>query len=105
MIMLWINVINIFNHGLYGARPYAYAIAGTPYLMFFDLNHTRCFTLQYIIDLTINCPSQIYLPEMVYSRPNGYSITLTCGLESSVNLDDSNLIDIYTTNLTPNGCM
>ncbi|CAF4840706.1 unnamed protein product [Rotaria sp. Silwood1] len=93
------NILSQFN------RPYAYAIAGTPHLMFYDRNHTRCFTLKYIIDLTINCPFEMYLPEMIYPRPNGYNITLTCGLESTVNLDDSNLIDIYSTNLTSNGCM
>jgi endoglycosylceramidase len=87
------------------SRPYAYAIAGTPQLMFYDHNNTRCFTLKYTIDLTINCPSQIYLPQTVYPIPNGYNITLTCGLQSRVDSNYTNSIDIYTTNSTTNGCL
>ncbi|CAF2964848.1 unnamed protein product [Rotaria sp. Silwood2] len=92
------DILSQFN------RPYAYAIAGKPLLMFYDRNNTRCFTLKYTIDLTITCPSLIYLPSAIYPRPNGYSITLTCELESNVNTEDSNLIDIKTTNSTDNGC-
>jgi endoglycosylceramidase len=93
------NILSQFN------RPYAYAIAGTPQLMFYDHNHTYCFTLKYIIDLTINCPSEIYLPSTIYPSPNGYNITLTCGLQSSIDLNNTNVINIYTTNSTTNGCL
>ena len=93
------DILSQFN------RPYAYAIAGKPQLMFYDRNNTYCFTLKYTVNLTINCPSQIYLPSTIYPRPNGYNITLTGGLTSNVNENDTNLIDIYTTNSTTDGCL
>ncbi|CAF4933550.1 unnamed protein product [Rotaria sp. Silwood1] len=92
------DILSQFN------RPYAYAIAGTPLFMFYDRNDTHCFILKYTIDLTITCPSQIYLPSTIYPRPNGYNITLTCELSSNINADDPNSIDINTTNSTANGC-
>ncbi|CAF3328521.1 unnamed protein product [Rotaria sp. Silwood2] len=56
------DILSQFN------RPYAYAIAGKPLLMFYDRNNTRCFTLKYTIDLTITCPSLIYLPSAIYPK-------------------------------------
>ncbi|MGJ3239255.1 MAG: cellulase family glycosylhydrolase [Anaerolineae bacterium] len=57
-------------------RPYAYAIAGTPEIMHFDLR-SGTFTLKFTHDKASNAPTEIYVPNLQY--PQGFTVTLSDG--------------------------
>ncbi len=57
-------------------RPYAYKIAGTPLMMKFDLR-SREFVLTYTPNLSIEEPSEIFVPRHHY--PEGYAVNISAG--------------------------
>jgi len=91
------------------ARPYAQAISGTPTLMYFAYNTTKCFTLMFTINKSITQPTEIYIGYYLHTsinpNANGYTVTLTPASSFTWNVDsiNANLIDVYTTSIAVNG--
>ncbi|MBZ0280568.1 MAG: cellulase family glycosylhydrolase [Anaerolineae bacterium] len=73
----WREDIHAGGRGLPAiVRPYAWATAGEPLRMSFDLE-TRIFEFEFRHDPTANAPTEIFVPNFQY--PNGYTVELSDG--------------------------
>jgi endoglycosylceramidase len=70
------------------ARVYARAVAGIPVKMEFDETTTKLFFFQYLLDITIDAPTEIFVPEVHY--PTGFEVQASSGLRWA--FDDSTRI-------------
>jgi predicted glycosyl hydrolase (DUF1957 family) len=70
------------------ARVYARAVAGIPVKMEFDETTTKSFFFQYLLDITIDAPTEIFVPEVHY--PTGFEVQASRGLRWA--FDDSTRI-------------
>ena len=77
------------------ARVYARAIAGPPISMQYDAT-LRSFDLSYNIDISINEPTEIFIPPLHYPNAS-YTVSLEGPLKWDVDPDDKNVILVTRT--------
>lgn len=77
------------------ARVYARAIAGPPIVMQYDPMQ-RSFTLSYNIDISIDEPTEIFIPPLHFPNAS-YSVTIDGPLTWNVDPDNENVILVQRT--------
>jgi hypothetical protein len=83
----------------YFSRPYPLKTSGKPQQLSFDID-TKIFHYKYILDSTINYPTEIFIPPLQYPKLQ-YQIDFSAILKWHISDLNPNIVQIYRNKTFP----